>query len=276
MCSDPRGLAGRVAVVTGAGRGIGRDIARRLAREGACVAVVDIDGEGATRVAQEIAEAGAMSVAWCTDVTDERAIVEMNHGVTSACGRIDILVNNAGIVQTKSLGEITGEEWDRVMDTNLKSVFLCSRIVGEDMVKTISRGGCAHSEESASNGKIVNLSSISGRRGRPLGAHYAASKAAIISLTQSSALYFAPHNINVNAVSPSVVPTAMWEQIDKDRGRYEGLAPGEAMRAFIERIPLKRAGTGADVAAAVAFLCSSDSDYITGQTINVDGGFEMN
>jgi D-sorbitol dehydrogenase (acceptor) len=126
-----------------------------------------------------------------------------------------------------------------------------------------------------SYGKIVNLSSISGRRGRPLQAHYAASKAAIISLTQSAALSLAPYRINVNAVCPGVVPTPMWDRIDKDRAQLMGAKPGEAMAAFIATIPLKRAATAADIAGAVAFFCAADADCITGQSLNVDGGFEM-
>jgi NAD(P)-dependent dehydrogenase (short-subunit alcohol dehydrogenase family) len=127
----------------------------------------------------------------------------------------------------------------------------------------------------ASYGKIVSLSSVSGRRGRPLQTHYAASKAAIISLTQSVALALAPYRINANAVCPGIVPTPMWQQIDKDRGQLFGAKPGEAMAGFINTVPLKRAATPEDIAAAVAFFCSSDADYITGQALNVDGGFEM-
>ena len=127
----------------------------------------------------------------------------------------------------------------------------------------------------ASYGKIVSLSSVSGRRGRPLQTHYAASKAAIINLTQSTALTLAPYRINANAVCPGIVPTPMWQQIDKDRGQLFGARPGEAMASFIQTVPLKRAATAEDIAGAVAFFCSSDSDYITGQALNVDGGFEM-
>jgi D-sorbitol dehydrogenase (acceptor) len=127
-----------------------------------------------------------------------------------------------------------------------------------------------------SYGKIVNFSSIAGRRGRPLSTHYAATKAAIISITQSAALALAPYRINVNAVCPGIVPTPMWTQIDQDRSRLFGAKEGEAMAAFIQQVPLKRAATPEDLAGVVAFLCSSDADYITGQAINVDGGFEMN
>jgi D-sorbitol dehydrogenase (acceptor) len=128
----------------------------------------------------------------------------------------------------------------------------------------------------ASYGKIVNLSSIAGRRGRPLATHYAASKAAIISITQSAALALAPYRINVNAICPGIVPTPMWQKIDEERGQLFGSKPGEAAKAFVNTVPLKRAATAEDVAGAVAFFCSADADYITGQALNVDGGFEMN
>jgi D-sorbitol dehydrogenase (acceptor) len=128
----------------------------------------------------------------------------------------------------------------------------------------------------ASYGKIVNFSSIAGRRGRPLSTHYAASKAAIISITQSAALALAPFRINVNAVCPGIVPTSMWTQIDHDRAQLFGAKEGEAMAAFIQQVPLKRAAAPEDLAGVVAFLCSPDADYITGQAINVDGGYEMN
>ena len=132
------------------------------------------------------------------------------------------------------------------------------------------------SETPARNhGKIVNLSSIAGRRGRPLSTHYAASKAAVINITQSAALALAPYNITVNAVCPGVVPTQMWKEIDADRGKLFGTQPGEAMAAFINTVPLKRASTPEDIAGPIAFFCSSDADYVTGQALNVDGGYEM-
>ena len=131
------------------------------------------------------------------------------------------------------------------------------------------------SQFAPSYGKIVSLSSVAGRRGRPLQTHYAATKAAIISLTQSTALTLAPYRINANAVCPGIVPTPMWQQIDAERGKLFGAQPGEAMANFINTVPLKRAATPEDIAGAVAFFCSSDADYITGQALNVDGGFEM-
>jgi D-sorbitol dehydrogenase (acceptor) len=143
------------------------------------------------------------------------------------------------------------------------------------MIRQIPPEVIAQGRADRSYGRIVNFSSISGRRGRSVQMAYAASKAGIISATQSAALAFSPYNINVNAVGPGVVPTPMWEQIDRDRSRLMGAQPGEALKAFIEKVPLLRAGRPEDVAGAVAFLCSSDADYITGQTLNVDGGFEM-
>jgi len=180
--------------------------------------------------------------------------------------------------------ELTEEQWDRVIDTNLKGTTFIIQAVGRRMVEQIPEqvkaAGCAdHSplgDTLRCYGKIVNFSSISGRHGRAEQIPYAASKAAIISITQSAALSFAPYNINVNAVCPGVVPTPMWEQIEIDRGRISGLAPGESIKSFIDRTPLKRAGSSEDVAGVVAFLCSPDSDYMTGQTLNIDGGFEMN
>jgi D-sorbitol dehydrogenase (acceptor) len=162
-----------------------------------------------------------------------------------------------------------------VVDINQKSVVFCIQAAAAQMImqipEEVKRAGCSNQ----SYGKIVNFSSISGRRGRSLQVHYAASKAAIISITQSAALAFAPYNININAVSPSVVLTEMWEKGVEEKSRLFGTDTDEESKRFIDHIPLKRAGTPEDMAAAVAFLCSSDADYITGQTLNVDGGFEM-
>ena len=207
-------------------------------------------------------------------------------------GHLDILVNNAGVAQTKPMMELTEDDWDRVINVNLRGTFFCLQAVARRMIEQapdelkkartptdIFSMEAGESEQaprrSESYGKIVNLASISGRRGRPLSTHYAASKAAIISVTQSAALALAPYNINVNAVAPGVVPTPMWEAIDQDRAALFGAEPGEAMAAFIRTIPLQRASSPRDIAAAIAFLCSSDADYITGQTLNVDGGYEM-
>jgi NAD(P)-dependent dehydrogenase (short-subunit alcohol dehydrogenase family) len=268
-------LADKIAIVTGAGQGIGRGIALRLAGEGARIVVAEYNAETADAVAQEIGSKGGQALAYRVDVSDVSAVRQMVPFAVEGFGRVDILVNNAGLMQTKPLLALTEADWDGVIAVNERGVFFCLQAVAGQMLRQIPEEVKAAGRAPRSFGKIVNLSSISGRRGRPLAAHYAASKAAVISITQSAALALAPFNINVNAVCPSLVPTGMWEQIDQDRGRLLGLAPGEAMASFIETIPLKRAATPEDIAGAVAFLCSSDADYITGQALNVDGGYEM-
>ncbi len=269
-------LSDRVAIVTGSGQGIGKAVALRLAREGADLVVAEINGEAAERTAQELVALGRRARALPVNIASPAAIRSLVDQVVVQFGRIDILVNAAGVAQTKPFLELTEGDWDRVVDTNLKGTVFCMQAVGRQMVRQVPPEVMAQGRAQRSYGKIVNFSSISGRRGRSVQMAYAASKAAIISVTQSAALAFSPYNINVNAVCPGVVPTPMWEQIDRDRGRITGAKPGESMKAFIEKVPLQRAGTPEDVAGAVAFLCSVDADYITGQTLNVDGGFEMN
>lgn len=268
-------LGGKIAIITGAGQGIGRGMALRLAEDGASIVVAEHNPETAAAVAREVEARGRRSLAYPVDVSDVSAVAQMVTDVVRTFGRIDILVNNAGVAQTKPLLDLTEADWDRVIAVNQRGLFFCLQAVAAQMVRQVPEDIKAAGRAPRSLGKIVNISSISGRRGRPLAAHYAASKAAVISITQSAALTLAPFNINVNAVCPSVVPTPMWQQIDADRGWLLGLKPGEAMAAFIEAIPLKRAATPEDIAGAVAFLCSADADYITGQALNVDGGYEM-
>jgi NAD(P)-dependent dehydrogenase (short-subunit alcohol dehydrogenase family) len=264
-------LDGQLAIVTGAGQGIGKAVALRLARDGADVVVADINSETAEKTADEIRSLGRRALPCPMDISSLGDIRSMVDCAVTKFDRIDILVNAAGVAHTELFVDLTEQQWDRVIDTNLKGTTFCVQAVGRQMIKQapedMRAGGCY--------GKVVNFSSISGRHGRAEQIPYAASKAAIISVTQSAALAFAPYNINVNAVCPGVVPTPMWEQIDRDRGRIAGLAPGESMKTFVERTPLKRPGSVEDVAGVVAFLCSPDSDYMTGQTLNVDGGFEM-
>jgi NAD(P)-dependent dehydrogenase (short-subunit alcohol dehydrogenase family) len=289
-------FANKIAIVTGAGQGIGRGVALRLGREGAGVVVAEYNPDTAAAVAGEIAAAGGRALAHRVDISDVAAVRGMVDAVVAEFGRIDILINNAGIVQTKPMLDLTEADWDRVVDINLRGTFFCLQAVAQQMIRQLpealgSGGGLADllSQQLGKGptevvptrlepcyGKIVNFSSIAGRRGRPLSTHYAATKAAIISLTQSAALALAPYRINVNAVCPGIVPTPMWDSIDKDRADLFGARPGEAMNAFINTVPLKRAATPEDLAGAVAFLCSADADYITGQAINVDGGYEMN
>lgn len=268
-------LQGKSAIVTGAGQGIGRAVALRLASEGASVITADIDPKTAEQTVEDIRASNGIALSCGVDVASVANIQSMVDHAMAEFGRIDILVNAAGVVQTGLFLDLTEKEWDLVIDTNLKGTTFCVQAIGRQMIEQIPDDVREEGKASCSYGKIVNFSSISGRRGRAEQVPYAASKAAIISVTQSAALAFAPY-INVNAVCPGVVPTPMWEQIDRDRGRIAGVGPGESMKSFVERTPLKRPGTVEDVAGVVAFLCSADSDYMTGQTLNVDGGFEMN
>lgn len=268
-------LDGQVAIVTGAAQGIGKAVALRLAAEGAAIVVADRAAELAEQTAADIRHAGGQALVHPIDLA---RIADLPGLVSAAVGhfsRLDLLVNVAGILQTQPFLDVTEEDWDRIITVNQKSLVFLIQAAARQMLAQIPADVIAANACSRSYGHIVNFSSISGRRGRPLQVHYAASKAAVISITQSAALAFAPF-INVNAVSPGVVPTAMWEQNDREKSRILGLPPGKSLQDFVDRIPLRRAGTPQDMAAAVAFLCSADADCITGQTLNVDGGFEMN
>ncbi|MCB0256461.1 MAG: glucose 1-dehydrogenase [Anaerolineae bacterium] len=290
-------FTGKVAIVTGAGQGIGKGVAMRLAREGAAVVIADYNATTAGETAAVIQATGGQAMPYTVNIADVAAVQAMVNDVVAAYGRIDILVNNAGVVQTKPMMDLSEADWDRVIDVNQRGTFFCLQAVAQQMVRQLPeelRSGAALADVltnqlsqpgdkeagepalAGSYGKIVNFSSIAGRHGRALSTPYAASKAAIISITQSAALALAPYRINVNAVCPGIVPTPMWTKIDQDRAELFGAKEGQAMAAFIQQVPLKRAATAADLGGVVAFLCSTDADYITGQAINVDGGYEMN
>jgi meso-butanediol dehydrogenase / (S,S)-butanediol dehydrogenase / diacetyl reductase len=268
-------LLNKVAIVTGAGQGLGKAVALRLAAEGADIVVAEYNAETAEQAAAEVRALGRRALPYRLDLSDVTQIQPMVERVVAEFGRIDILVNNAGRSQTKPMLDLTPEDWDRVVDTNQRGLFFCLQVVAKQMIALLPEDIRKADRAPHSYGKIVNFSSISGRSGRPFGTHYAAAKAAVISITRSAALGLARYNINVNAVAPGVAPTPMWALIDKERGEIFGTKPGEAFANFVETIPLKRASTPEDVAAVVAFLCSPDSDYITGQCLNVDGGLEM-
>ncbi len=257
-------LAGKKAVVTGAGRGIGQAIALRLAQEGAHVAAVDIDRDSAEATASLIRDGGGAAAALTVDLVRVDLIEPMIEEAVSTLGRLDILVNNAGRVEIKPFLDVTETEWDQTMDLNLKGTYFCMQAGARRM---IGQGD---------GGRIINMSSISGRHGRADSSAYAASKMGIISITQSAALALADHGILVNALCPGVVATPMWDHIDEDRARLFGYERGTARARLVEKIPLKRVAQTEEIAAAAAFIASDENTLITGQAINVDGGMEMN
>jgi len=268
-------LQGKVAIVTGAGQGIGKGVALRLAQEGADIVIADINRKNAEQTAQEVCELQRRSRAYSINLANISEIPPMVEATVKEFGRIDILINAAGVIQSKPFLDVTEEDWDRIIDINQKSVVFCIQAVVKQMIRQLPEEVKAADRAERSYGKIVNFSSISGRRGRAFQVAYAASKAAIISITQSAALAFTQYGINVNAVCPGVVPTPMWEQNDREKSQIFGIPRGRALQDFVEKIPLKRTGTVEEMAGTVAFLCSSDADYITGQTLNIDGGYEM-
>jgi acetoin reductase-like protein len=250
----------RVAIVTGAGQGIGKAIACRLAQDGFAVAIVDINPAALDQVRKEIESLGASALGLAADLTK---LDEIQKAISLAAewGEINVLVNNAGRVLITPFLEITEQEWDAILALNLKAVFFAMQFAVPHMTE---------------GSHIVNLSSISGRSGRPDQPHYAAAKSAVISLTQSAALAFAPRGITVNAVCPGVVDTPMTNSIHEIRANALGITARESLDRMISRIPLGRIETPEDVAGAVSFLCSTNAAYITGQSLNVCGGMEMN
>jgi NAD(P)-dependent dehydrogenase (short-subunit alcohol dehydrogenase family) len=250
-------LEGRVAVVTGAAGGIGLAIAQRYAAEGARVCIADISGEQA-RVQAEKIGGGAFSVSY--NAATLASIAEMVRQVTSQAGGIDILVNNAAVVEIGPFLEITEESYERVFNVNVKGLLFTLQAVARTMI------------EKGNGGKIINLASQAGRRGDPLVTVYGASKAAVISITQSAALALIPHRINVNGIAPGVVDTPMWERVDSLYAKHQGLPLGEKKKRVGAAVPYGRMGVPEDHVGAAVFLASSDSEYVVAQTLGVDGG----
>lgn len=245
-------LTGKVAVVTGASRGIGRQIAKTMAREGAIV-IVNYNGSAAKaeEVVKEITEAGGQAEAMQCNVSDYAASQEFLNSVIGKYKRVDILVNNAGITRDNLLMKMSEEDFDAVLDTNLKGAFNCTKHVSRQMLK--QRGG-----------RIINISSVSGVAGNAGQANYCASKAGVIGLTKSVARELGSRGITVNAIAPGFIETEMTEVLPEDVKKSMG-----------DQIPLKRFGKTEDVAEMAAFLASDKAAYVTGQVICVDGGMAM-
>ncbi|MGA1599725.1 MAG: L-iditol 2-dehydrogenase [bacterium] len=249
-------LGGKSALITGAARGIGRSIAEAYVREGAQVMIADLLDDAAQALAKEL---GSQARSTRMDVTDQTSIQEAVSATVEAFGGIDLLVNNAGIFDMCRLEEITEERYRHQFDVNVAgTIFTCQAAVPH----MITRGG----------GAIINFSSQAGRRGEPYIVLYCATKAAIISVTQSLALELAKHNIRVNAIAPGVIDTPMWDHVDSLFSQYENRPLGEKKRLVGESVPLGRMGDPRDIADPAVFLASDDARYITAQTYNVDGG----
>jgi NAD(P)-dependent dehydrogenase (short-subunit alcohol dehydrogenase family) len=252
-------LRGQVALVTGAGQGIGRACATALAQAGASVVAVDIDGALAERVARAAAAHGP-TLPIAADVGDLADIRRMVESSIAEFGRIDILVNNAGVTRRADIMDLTEADWDRIHRVNSKGCFFCLQSVARTMIPRRS-------------GRIINIASIAGKGyAGASNAAYAASKGAVISLTRTAAQQLARHNINVNAVCPGVTRTALSDANLRVRAQEEGLTVEAMEKRRAEAIPLKRANDPEDVAAMVVFLASPGARNITGQSYNVDGG----
>ncbi|WP_417768386.1 L-iditol 2-dehydrogenase [Stappia sp.] len=254
-------LHGKTALVTGAARGIGRAFAEAYAREGARVAIADINVDGAREVAGAI---GGDAMAVRLDVADQASIETAVAEVDRAFGGIDILVNNAALFDLAPVVEITRDSYERLFSVNVAGCLFTLQAAAKAM---IARGR---------GGRIINMASQAGRRGEPLVAVYCASKAAVISLTQSAGLDLIRHGINVNAIAPGVVDGEHWEGVDALFARYEGRPPGEKKRLVGEAVPFGRMGTAEDLTGMAIFLAGPESAYVVAQTYNVDGGNWMN
>lgn len=250
-------LAGKIALITGAARGIGLAFAKAYVAEGARVVIADIDLARAQLAATDIGDA---AVAVQMNVADKDSIDAGVSAAIAAFGQIDILINNAAIFSAAPIAEITREDYARVFDINVAGTLFTTQAVANHMI------------EHGIKGRIINMASQAGRRGESLVAVYCASKAAVISLTQSSGLNLIGHGINVNAIAPGVVDGEHWDGVDAFFAKYEGKAPGQKKKEVGAAVPLGRMGTAEDLTGMAVFLASDDAAYIVAQTYNVDGG----
>jgi meso-butanediol dehydrogenase / (S,S)-butanediol dehydrogenase / diacetyl reductase len=253
----------KVVVINGASRGIGRGIALRFAKEGAHL-VVSANEERVHRVAEEILGLGGSALSIVCDVTSKKDVEQLYQQVMQKFGKVDVSIQNAGVITIAKIEDMTEAEWDQVMAVNTKGVFLCCQAAAKIMLQQGS--GC-----------LINTGSGQSRDGFIFTPHYAARKMGVIGITQSLAKELAPHGIRVNAFCPGIIETDMWLYNDSAWGKLLGnYKQGELIQEWVQtKIPMKRAGTPEDVAGLVTFLASDDAVYITGQTINVDGGLIM-
>lgn len=254
----------KVVIVTGAARGIGAGIAANLVENGAKVVIADLNEETARQTAAKISTGDGDAMAIGVDVSDRQSVQELIARTVEHFGRLDVMFNNAGISQTCPFLEVTDDDFDRIMRINGRGVLIGTQEAAKQM---IAQG---------TGGKIVNTASIAGKQGYPLFAHYCASKFAVVALTQAAARSLAEHKITVNCFGPGVVKTELWEQLDREFMDHGLTAkPEQAINEFSQSILLGRVSLPADISGVTTFLASAASDYITGQTIMVDGGMVL-
>ncbi|MFV0321820.1 MAG: SDR family NAD(P)-dependent oxidoreductase [Alphaproteobacteria bacterium] len=254
---------GKTAVITGGNKGIGFAMAKRFAEEGANVVIASIEDQ-VYQAAEQLKKQGANVTGVVCDVSNKQSVQALYKKAEKTYGQIDISVQNAGIITIAKVENLTENEWDKTLEVNAKGVFLCCQEAIHYMRK------------SGKGGRLINTASGQAREGFIYTPHYAASKFAVMGITQSLAKEVALENITINAICPGIIVTDMWDYNDRVWGAMLGdYAPGELMAEWVEGIPMKRAGEGKDIAGTVAFLASEDASYITGQTINIDGGLIM-
>ncbi len=262
-------IEGKVALITGGARGIGRGIALRLAADGADIAIVDREGTTMQDVADEVSALGRKATVFAADVTDRSQVYAAIDHAESALGSFDIMVNNAGIAQVNPIDDVTPEEVSKILAVNVEGVLWGIQAAA---AKFKQRGAATGGDKRKINGKVINAASIAGHDGFAMLGVYCATKFAVRGLTQSAAKEYAPFGITVNAYCPGVVGTDMWVEIDQRFADLTGAEPGATFAQFSDTIALGRSQTADDVANFVSFLAGPDSDYMTGQSVLIDGG----
>lgn len=251
---------GRTVLITGAAQGIGKALAQGFAAHGYRLVLADKQGDRLREVADELGAWGEKPIALEADLSTAQAAHDMVERAVASAGEIHVLINNAGIVQAHHILDIKEEDWDRLFAVNVKGLFFCLQAVARHMVQKGLRGS------------IINIASTAGKRPRPLMLPYGATKAAVISITRSAAHALAEYGIRVNALCPGIVDTAMWKYLDRELGRLTGKEQGEVFAERMQDIPLGRAQKPEDLVGMALLLASDGAEYVTGQSINVDGG----